>query len=45
MIPLGRIGEPNEAAAAFEFLLNPSTGSYITGQTILVDGGLGTIRG
>jgi NAD(P)-dependent dehydrogenase (short-subunit alcohol dehydrogenase family) len=43
MIPLGRFGEPDEAAAAFEFLMHPSN-SFITAQTLMVDGGLGTIR-
>ena len=43
VIPLGRLGTPEEAAAAYEFLLHPSN-SYITGQTINVDGGLGNIR-
>lgn len=43
VIPLGRIGEADEAAAAFEFLLHPSN-SYITGNNILVDGGLGSVR-
>lgn len=43
VIPLGRVGDPDEAAAAFEFLLHPSN-SYITAQTLMVDGGLGSIR-
>ena len=38
-IPLGRIGSPEEIAAAVEFLVGPG-GSYITGQTLVVDGGL-----
>jgi 3-oxoacyl-[acyl-carrier protein] reductase len=38
-IPLGRIGEPHEIAAAIAFLLSPPAG-YITGQAIHVDGGL-----
>jgi NAD(P)-dependent dehydrogenase (short-subunit alcohol dehydrogenase family) len=40
-IPLGRIGEPAEIAAAIAFLLTPPAG-YITGQVIHVDGGLCT---
>jgi len=36
--PLGRIGEPVEAAGAVAFLCS-SAASYITGQTIAVDGG------
>lgn len=38
-IPLGRIGRAEEIAAAVEFLLGPG-GDYITGQTLVVDGGL-----
>jgi 3-oxoacyl-[acyl-carrier protein] reductase len=38
-IPLGRIGEPSDIAAAVEFLCGPG-GAYITGQTLVVDGGL-----
>jgi len=38
-IPLGRIGEPEEVAAAIAFLLSPEAG-YITGQVIHVSGGL-----
>lgn len=37
-IPLGRFGEPSEAAAAIAFLLGPDA-SYITGQCLNVDGG------
>lgn len=38
-IPLGRFGAPEEIAAAVDFLVGPGAG-YITGQTIVVDGGL-----
>ncbi|KAI4345012.1 hypothetical protein L6164_012182 [Bauhinia variegata] len=42
-IPLGRVGEPNEVSALVSFLCLPAA-SYITGQTICVDGGL-TVNG
>lgn len=38
-IPLGRMGEPSEMAAAALFLASPAA-SYIVGQTIIVDGGM-----
>ena len=38
-IPLGRAGEAREVAAAICFLASPAA-SYITGQHIVVDGGL-----
>lgn len=38
-IPLGRIGEPDDVAAAIVFLLSPEAG-YITGQVLHVSGGL-----
>lgn len=38
-IPLGRFGRPEEVAEACVFLLGPQAG-YITGQTLVVDGGL-----
>ncbi len=38
-IPLGRIGLPEEVAAAVAFLLSPAAG-YITGEALHVDGGL-----
>ena len=38
-IPLGRIGSPEDVASAVEFLVSPG-GAYVTGQTLVVDGGL-----
>jgi NAD(P)-dependent dehydrogenase (short-subunit alcohol dehydrogenase family) len=38
-IPLGRKGDPEELAASMVWLLS-SAGGYVTGQTILVDGGV-----
>jgi NAD(P)-dependent dehydrogenase (short-subunit alcohol dehydrogenase family) len=43
MVPLGRIGEPKDVAAAMEWLLDPAQ-SWITGQIVGVDGGLARVR-
>jgi NAD(P)-dependent dehydrogenase (short-subunit alcohol dehydrogenase family) len=37
--PLGRIGTPQEVAEAILFLADASRSSFITGQTLVVDGG------
>jgi NAD(P)-dependent dehydrogenase (short-subunit alcohol dehydrogenase family) len=37
-IPMGRVGRPEEAAWAIIFLASQAA-SYITGQTIVIDGG------
>jgi 3-oxoacyl-[acyl-carrier protein] reductase len=39
LIPLNRMGEPEEIAAVATFLAGPGA-SYVTGQVLLVDGGL-----
>ena len=39
IIPLQRMGKPEEVAQAVAFLAGPSA-AYITGQVLSVDGGL-----
>lgn len=43
MHPLGRIGEADDVARAIEWLLDPDA-SWVTGQVLGVDGGLGSVR-
>lgn len=43
MHPLGRIGKPEDVASAIAWLLDPQN-SWVTGQVLGVDGGLGSIR-
>ena len=40
---LGRIGEPEDVAGAVAWLLDPAT-TWVTGQVVGVDGGLGSAR-
>jgi glucose 1-dehydrogenase len=40
-VPLGRIGRPEEIAAAIAWLASPEA-DYVTGTTLFVDGGMTT---
>jgi NAD(P)-dependent dehydrogenase (short-subunit alcohol dehydrogenase family) len=44
MHPLGRIGTPADIASAIRYFIDPSN-SWVTGQVLNVDGGLGHLRG
>ena len=39
-IPLGRVGQPDDVARAILFLADARQSSFITGQTLVVDGGV-----
>ncbi|MBE5321221.1 SDR family oxidoreductase [Pedobacter sp. MR2016-19] len=41
--PLGKYGEPGDISAAIAFLLSEDS-SWITGQVIAIDGGMGSLR-
>ena len=41
--PLQRVGEPQDIAAAVEFLLGASS-DWMTGQILAIDGGMGSLR-
>lgn len=43
MHALGRIGRPDDVASGIAWLLDPEN-SWVTGQVIGIDGGLGTVR-
>jgi NAD(P)-dependent dehydrogenase (short-subunit alcohol dehydrogenase family) len=39
LVPMGRLGKPEEIAAAFAYLASDDA-AYVTGQNLIVDGGL-----
>lgn len=44
MHALGRIGRADDVASGIAWLLDPEN-NWVTGQTLGIDGGLGTVRG
>ena len=40
VIPLGKLGSCTQIANLVSFLVSSDAGSYITGQTISIDGGM-----
>ena len=38
--PVGRVGQPADVAAAAEFLLDRDRSGFMTGQEIIIDGGM-----
>lgn len=44
MHALGRLGQPDDVAAAVDWLLDDRQSGWVTGQVLGVDGGLGTVR-
>ena len=40
-IPLGRLGKADDISGVVSFLVSNKSASYITGQVIRVDGGMG----
>ncbi|WP_141098098.1 SDR family oxidoreductase, partial [Klebsiella pneumoniae] len=38
-IPLGRLSEPEDVAACVSYLASPDS-DYMTGQSLLIDGGM-----
>lgn len=40
LVPLGRLGEPDDVAKVVEFLTDPDASGYVTGADVKVDGGL-----
>tara|TARA_B100000212_G_scaffold327915_1_gene291653 strand:+ start:816 stop:1565 length:750 start_codon:yes stop_codon:yes gene_type:complete len=40
LIPMGKLGSPNQIASLVNFLVSSEAGAYITGQTISIDGGM-----